>query len=177
MCMHMLTLEAGRRKWTENGTSGWSVSHDCSSTCPAQLQQLHQHCLICEAALHWKESLAVRHKSSSVPAVRQRGNSYLKGHLSSVWVAITGPYIHSVSKSVWILCLAAQSCPTLGEPTDCNPPGSSVHGIIPARILEWAVIFFPVESFQPRDWTCSSWIGRKILYYRVSWEASLSLAP
>ena len=57
----------------------------------------------------------MRHKSSSVPAVRQRGNSDLKGHLSSVWIAITGPCIHSVSKSVWILCLAAQSCPALAR--------------------------------------------------------------
>ena len=30
-----------------------------------------------------------------------------------------------------------QSCPTLGDPMDCSPPGSSVHGILPARILEW----------------------------------------
>ena len=33
-----------------------------------------------------------------------------------------------------------QSCPTLGDPMDCSPPGSSVHGIFPARILEWVAI-------------------------------------
>ena len=33
----------------------------------------------------------------------------------------------------------AQSCPTLSDPMDCNPPGSSVHGIFQARVLEWAV--------------------------------------
>ena len=36
--------------------------------------------------------------------------------------------------------LAAQSCPTLGNPTDCSPPGSSVHDIFQARILEWVAI-------------------------------------
>ena len=41
--------------------------------------------------------------------------------------------------------LAAQSCPTLWDSMDCSPPGSSVHGIIPARILEW-VAFPPPED-------------------------------
>ena len=36
----------------------------------------------------------------------------------------------------------AQSCPTLCDPMDCSPPGSSVHGIIQARILEWVAISF-----------------------------------
>ena len=37
----------------------------------------------------------------------------------------------------------AQSCPTtLSDPTDCSPPGSSVHGIFHARILEWVAIAF-----------------------------------
>ena len=34
----------------------------------------------------------------------------------------------------------AQSCPTLSDPMDCSPPGSSVHGILQARTLEWAAI-------------------------------------
>ena len=36
----------------------------------------------------------------------------------------------------------AQSCPTLSDPMDCNPPGSSVHGIFPARVPEWVAIAF-----------------------------------
>ena len=35
-----------------------------------------------------------------------------------------------------------QSCPTLSDPMDCSPPGSSVHGIFQARVLEWAAIAF-----------------------------------
>ena len=36
----------------------------------------------------------------------------------------------------------AQSCPTLPNPMDCTPPGSSVHGIFQARVLEWVAIAF-----------------------------------
>ena len=38
----------------------------------------------------------------------------------------------------------AQSCPTLSDPMDCSPPGSSIHGIFQARILEWGAIAFSV---------------------------------
>ena len=48
--------------------------------------------------------------------------------------------------------LATQLCPTLCDPMDCNPPGSSVHGISQARILEWVAIFFSRGSSWPRDW-------------------------
>ena len=36
----------------------------------------------------------------------------------------------------------AQSCPTLSNPVDCSPPGSSIHGIFQARVLEWDAIAF-----------------------------------
>ena len=38
----------------------------------------------------------------------------------------------------------AQSCPTLRDPVDCSLPGSSVHGIFQARVLEWVAIAFSV---------------------------------
>ena len=38
----------------------------------------------------------------------------------------------------------AQLCPTLSDPMDCSPPGSSVHGIFQARILEWGAIAFSI---------------------------------
>ena len=46
-----------------------------------------------------------------------------------------------------------QSCPTLCDPMDYSLPGSSVHGIFQARILEWVGISFSRRSFWPRDWT------------------------
>ena len=39
----------------------------------------------------------------------------------------------------------AQSCQTLSDPTDCSPPGSSVHGIFQSRVLEWGAIAFSVQ--------------------------------
>ena len=42
----------------------------------------------------------------------------------------------------------AQSCSTLSDPMDCSPPGSSVHGIFQARVLEWGAIAFSVRSTQ-----------------------------
>ena len=42
---------------------------------------------------------------------------------------------------VYCCCLVLKSCPTLCDPMDCSPPGSSVHRISQARILEWTAIF------------------------------------
>ena len=41
---------------------------------------------------------------------------------------------------------ATQLCPTLSDPMDCNPPGSSIHGVPQARVLEWAAIAFSLED-------------------------------
>ena len=56
------------------------------------------------------------------------------------------------SESSW--CLLAQSCSNPHNPMDCIPPGSSVHGIFQARVLEWVAISYSRGSFQPRDRTC-----------------------
>ena len=55
--------------------------------------------------------------------------------------------------------LVAQSCPTLCDPMDCSLPGSSVHGISQARILEWVAIPFSRGSSRPRDQTLVSCIA------------------
>ena len=57
--------------------------------------------------------------------------------------------------------LVTQSCHTLWDPMDCSPPGSSVHEIFQARILEWVAISFSRGSSQPRDRTrVSRIVGR-----------------
>ena len=64
--------------------------------------------------------------------------------------------IHPCSWPEWCyLCLVwvAQSCPTLCNPMDCSLPGSSVHGIFQASILEWVAISFSRGSSWPRDRT------------------------
>ena len=49
--------------------------------------------------------------------------------------------------------LVTQSCPTFCDSMDYSLPGSSVHGFLQARILEWVAIPFSRGSFWPRDWT------------------------
>ena len=59
---------------------------------------------------------------------------------------------------------------------ECSSPGSSVHGILQARTLEWAATSSSRGSFQPRDWTCVSCIsciGRRIHYHCVTWKPRL----
>ena len=60
--------------------------------------------------------------------------------------------------------LFAQSCGTLCDPMNYSPPGSSVHGIFQARILEWVAISFSRGSSQPRDPTWGLLHSRQILY-------------
>ena len=70
----------------------------------------------------------------------------------------------------------AQSCPTLCDPMDCSLPGSSVHGIFQAIVLEWIAISFSNGSSQPRDRTRVSrivdrrfnvWATREIIYIYI----------
>ena len=68
----------------------------------------------------------------------------------------------------------AQLCPTLCDPVDYSPLGSSIHGILQARILEWVAISFSRGSSQPRDQTqisriagkfFTSWATREVPWY------------
>ena len=70
-------------------------------------------------------------------------------------------------------CSVVQSCRTLRDPVDCNPPGSSVRGIFQARILERSAISYSRGSSQPKDRpriSCISCIGRQSLYQWTTWE-------
>ena len=58
-----------------------------------------------------------------------------------------------------VLCSVGQSCPTLCNPRDYSPPGSSVHGILQAGILEWVAISPFRGSSGPRDQTQISWVS------------------
>ena len=60
---------------------------------------------------------------------------------------------------------------TLCDPMNCRLPGSSIHGISKARILEWVAISFSRGSSQPRNWTSVFCIARWILYHWVTMEA------
>ena len=61
-----------------------------------------------------------------------------------------------------------QSCPTLCDPMDCSLPGSSAHGFLQTRILEWVAMPFSRASSRPRDRThasSTSCIGGLVLYH------------
>ena len=77
-----------------------------------------------------------------------------------------------ITMNVRVECMpSAQSCLILWDTLDYSPPGSSVHGIRPARILKWVAISSSRGSSQPRDRTCVSCIscfGRRILYHLVT---------
>jgi len=68
----------------------------------------------------------------------------------------------------------AQSCPTLRDPMDCSPPGSSVHGIFQARVLEWGAITFSTcpTLYDPIDCSLSDFSIYGIFQARVlEWVA------
>ena len=72
-------------------------------------------------------------------------------------LSFSGVYQLSVFKatdtSLKLKVLVTQSRPVLCDPMNCGSPGSSVLGVVQARILEWMAIPFPRESSQPRDQT------------------------
>ena len=76
-----------------------------------------------------------------------------------------------------VLCAKLlQSCPTLCDPMDCSPPGSSVHGILQAKILEWVAIPFSRVSSWCRDQTYISYISAlagEFFTTSATWEAPI----
>ena len=71
--------------------------------------------------------------------------------------------------------LVTQSCLTLCDPMDCSPPGSSVHEILQARIMEWVAISFSRGSSQPRHRTRVSCIAGRLFTIWVTREESLNI--
>ena len=84
------------------------------------------------------------------------------------WVSKDWCFQIVVDTLLWVCAKSFQSCPTLFDPVDCRLPGSSVHGILQARRMEWVAISSTRGSSQPRYWTCISnvsCIGRQVLYH------------
>ena len=96
---------------------------------------------------------------------------YVVHKFSSIWITPSERFplgtetLFCLSPCVCMCVQSLQSCLTLCDPMDCSPPGSSVHGILQARILEWLAMPSSMGSSQLRDWTrisCVSCIGRQI---------------
>ena len=77
----------------------------------------------------------------------------------------TSPWATKYKETMVCACwVVSDSCNSM----DCSPPGSSVHGILQARVLEWVAISYSKGSSRLKDWThvsCISSIGRWILYH------------
>ena len=92
--------------------------------------------------------------------------------LSCVWLFST-PWTDNAKEQGFQICCCwvTKSCLILCNPMYCSLRSSSVHGIIPAKILEWVAISFSRGSSQPRDRTHISFIGRQVLLHWAIWEA------
>ena len=77
------------------------------------------------------------------------------------------------NKDIMCMCVDTQSCQTLWDSMDCSLSGSSVHGLLQTRLLEWVAISYSRES-SDLVWAHASGIScivRRILYHWASWEA------
>ena len=77
-----------------------------------------------------------------------------------------------VIRDIWIVkVVITQSCLTLCDPMNCSPPGSSVHRIFQARVLEWVAIPVSTGSFRPRGWAWVFFIAGRFVTNWATREA------
>ena len=126
------------------------------SLCPLRCRPIHPFLVtyLC-LAVPWPPQAQ---ESSHIPQAWPYSYSFhlipliLTGSLATHLVQLETHTSLPFSSYVWLVtCLVSKLCPTLCNPRDCSPPGSSVHGILQARILEWKAIPFFRRSSQPRD--------------------------
>ena len=134
-------------------------------------------CLSC--LLYLEKPLPIHHFWDQILFTSKSYSNSHNRHLSQLWLSLAlWPRLWAVQKDrKWLEILdlvlpvhakSLQSCLAVCDPMDCSPPGSSVPGILQARILEWAAMPSCMESSGPRDWTHVSYIsciGRWFLYH------------
>ena len=117
---------------------------------------------------HWSKGSeklcsTMKHSPSTRALILSLNSALLGAPFLMCWSYSGQPQVFS---NVCVLSLHLSL--TLWSPMDCSPPGSSVHGTLQARILEWAAMPSSRESFQPKDQTHISYvscIGRWVLYH------------
>ena len=87
------------------------------------------------------------------------------------WVRVSIDRTPDICIDACVYATSLQSCPTLCNPLDYSPPGSSVHGILKARILEW-VTMLPDPGIEPTSLTSPTLAGR-FFTASATWEAHL----
>ena len=137
--------------WPKEGLIAWEalmMSAICCLVAKSRPTLLHEKSLLQEMTSY----LTVSWNSWCI-VLKQHRNPVLRTQNSQndyFWPK--SPHVKGLNKTE---SEVAQLCPTLCYPMDCSLPGSSIHGIFQARILEWVAISFS-RSSQPRDWT---WIS------------------
>ena len=116
-------------------------------------------------SLVWEDSTSCRQLSpsalKSLSATREATTTRNTPTTAREWLSLTVTRENcpqqrpSTAKNNQLIhiCSVAHSCLTLFGPMNCSPPGSSVHGILQASILEWVAFPSFREAFQPRDQT------------------------
>ena len=168
---------AGKGSWVwrtcsllNHKTPRWALSSPESRICSGTQLHLFSSILLTNIILHWCKN-AKGHERGMIdslvylhtPLMKscrwyrvERKLSYFKWLTPSLLLI----EIHPNGKvKVWSESEVTQSCPTLCDPVDCSPPGSSVRGILQARILAWVAISFSRGSSRPRDRTRVSQIA------------------
>ena len=163
MAPHSSTV-AWKIPWTEEpggvqSMGSLRVRHDFTFT-------FHFHALEKEMATH-SSVLAWR-----IPGTGESGGlpsmgSHRVGH---DWSDLAAAVSHGMNVKVKVSI--TQSSPTLCDSMDCTPPGSSLRGILQARILEWIAIPFSRRSSQPRDWT---WVSHIVGRFLTIWATGTPL--
>ena len=142
-----------RRSWYLNKVH--KVLHNmvlfCSLSSPSiTLALQHNHIAQPSQALYYP----LQNSYSHLRTTSDKTCLKILGKIINLLVVLWCNYLLTVSE-------VTQLCPILCDPVDCSPPGSSVHGILQARILEWVANSLTRESSQPRARTQFSHIASR----------------
>ena len=115
----------------------------CMSSCGNRLQEAQ----LFSRALPSLGLLFFPHHCRKCPVSVMEGGQSLEGVGLGIWIQVLALCMSIVINSLVIFCVcmhakSLQSCLTLFDPMDCSLPGSSVHEILQARMLEWVAISF-----------------------------------
>ena len=150
----LLSLSYPQRSW--GGVGGQDEDWDCSEVCR-------------ETSWIW----GCYGKTASVKLWNQRITGKLSRTIQEGKRAVAWAFTCKHEKTD--VCVKSfLLCPTLCDPMECSLPGSSVHGILQARILEWVAMPSSRGSSWPRDWTCISCLparGGESSTTSTTWEA------
>ena len=169
--IQLLSLQPG------NHLHGFFSPFITQSSYPQVLPTISSKCIPCQLTLITSTAAKVTEPPSSLIWNTEKwSNSVMRQ--TEAWTLKS----NSMRPNTWLAThklhevkvLVVQLCLTLCDPMDCSLPGSSVHGILQARILEYVAIPFCKGSSQPRDQTQVSCIASGFFTIWATREAPLA---